>query len=78
MAEETVTISPREAELEDRVKRDQFDSEAWEEMANSALQGKTPARVRSVMERLLERYPFAFFDWVRYLEFEDSLNDEVS
>ena len=70
-------ISPKEAQLEERVKRDPFDAEAWEELAQLAGEGKKIIRVRTVMERLLERFPFAFGEWVRYLELESSLGTEV-
>jgi hypothetical protein len=77
MSTDTVAISAREAELEERLRLNAFDSDAWEEIANLALQGKNPTRVRSVMTRLLERYPFASWEWVRYLEFEQSQKDDV-
>ena len=78
MEQSQAATLPKEAELEERVNRDPFDSDAWEELARIASEGENIDKVRSVMERMLKQFPFAFSEWVRYLKLEQSLGTEVS
>ena len=66
-----ITLSPRELELEDLVKQDPFNTEAWEELAGIVIQEKVPQKVRSVLERLLQLFPLSSSYWVRYAELEE-------
>lgn len=71
--EQNVQISSVELQLEERVKQDPFNTEAWESLADVVIAGKNIRRIRSVMDRTLNKFPLASSYWVRYALLEDEL-----
>lgn len=69
--------TPREIELEERIKRDQFDAEAWEGLIELAESSKNVDKLRTVLNRVLEKFPFAHAVWIKLMELEESLGNNV-